>query len=80
MDQVVQMIGAILVLIGFAGVQLKKLDPHSLTYIVVNLVGSAALAVVAAITSNWGFLLMEGVWAIVSARSLIRWTQSRPRA
>ena len=31
-----------------------------------------ALAVLAAISKNWGFLLLEGVWAIVTAVSLLK--------
>ena len=37
-----------------------------------NLVGSAILAVLALIGSQWGFVLLEGVWAIVSAWGLLR--------
>jgi hypothetical protein len=44
----------------------------ALPYLVLNLVGSVILAVIAAITSNWGFLLMEGVWSIVTAWQLIK--------
>ena len=32
-----------------------------------NAVGSSALAVEALISSEWGFLLLEGVWALVSS-------------
>jgi hypothetical protein len=47
------------------------LDQHSLVYPVLNLVGSFVLAVIAWVDERWGFLLLEGVWSIVSAISLV---------
>ncbi len=38
---------------------------------------NVALAVLAAMHSDWGFLLLEGVWAIVSAYSLIELARGR---
>jgi len=75
MDQVVQVIGALLILAGFAAAQFGKLDVESKPYLWLNLVGSVILAVLAWHEKQWGFLLLEGVWAIVSAYSLVR----RPR-
>ena len=72
MDQVVQVAGALLILTAFAAAQFHYLDQDSLSYIVLNLVGSIILAVLAYIESQWGFVLLEGVWAIVSAWSLVR--------
>ncbi|MEX0790808.1 MAG: hypothetical protein WD178_08555, partial [Actinomycetota bacterium] len=40
---------------------------RSLPYLVPNFVGSAVLAVLAARHGDWGFLLLESVWASVSA-------------
>jgi hypothetical protein len=71
-DQVAQIVGALLVLAGFVGAQAGRLDPHSLWYLALNLVGAGVLSVVAAIDSDWGFLLLEGVWCLVSAWSLAR--------
>jgi uncharacterized membrane protein YccC len=71
-EQVIQVLGAVLILVAFTGAQLDRLDPHSLRYLLLNLVGSAVLAVLAALDSDWGFLLLEGVWALVSAWSLAR--------
>ena len=71
-DQVVQMVGALLILAAFVGGQMGRFDPHSLVYLWLNLVGSAILAVVAFLTENWGFTLLETVWAIVSAHGLWR--------
>jgi hypothetical protein len=72
MDQVVQVAGALLILAGFAAAQFGKLEVESKTYLWLNLVGSVILAVLALHEQQWGFLLLEGVWAIVSAYSLLR--------
>lgn len=70
MSQIVQVVGSLLVLAGFAMAQWGALDHKSRTYLVLNLVGSAVLAVDAVVEHQWGFLLLEGVWAVVSAVSL----------
>ena len=70
MDQVVEVAGAVLILAAFIAAQRGRLSPHSLPYLVLNLVGSAALAVLALLDDDWGFLLLEGVWAPVSACGL----------
>ena len=72
MDQAVQIVGALLILAAYAAAQFHYLDQDSRLYLVLNLVGSVILAILAAIESQLGFLLLEGVWAIVSAYSLIR--------
>lgn len=71
MGQIVQVIGSLLVLAGFAAAQRGLLDQKSRPYLVLNLVGSAILAVDAIFERQWGFLLLEGVWAVVSAIALI---------
>jgi hypothetical protein len=72
MDQVVQVAGALLILAAFAAAQFGKLDVESRLYLWLNLVGSIILAVLALYEEQWGFLLLETVWAIVSAYSLVR--------
>ncbi|HET8660043.1 MAG TPA: hypothetical protein VFM55_13720 [Micromonosporaceae bacterium] len=70
LPDLVEIVGALLILAGFAGAQLRRLDPHRLPYLVLNLVGAAVLSVLAAVDRDWGFLLLEGVWTAVSAASL----------
>ena len=77
MHQVVQVIGALLILSGFVLAQFRLLDPRSLWYLVVNLVGSAILTVDAWRQDQWGFFLLELVWAIVSAWGLLQLARGR---
>jgi hypothetical protein len=77
MEQIVQVAGAVLILIAFTAAQMGRMSPHSLVYLVLNLVGSAALAVLALIDSDWGFLLLEGVWALVTTWSLVQFARGR---
>ena len=78
MSQFVQIIGSLLVLAGFALAQRGILDQKSRSYLTLNLVGSAVLAVEAVLERQWGFLLLEGVWAVVSAISLFGVLRARP--
>jgi protein-S-isoprenylcysteine O-methyltransferase Ste14 len=69
---IVQVVGALLVLLPFVAQQLGKLAGDAYGYLWPNLIGSTVLAVLASIGGQWGFLLLEGAWATVSARSILR--------
>ena len=77
MDQLFQIAGAILILVAFAANQRGTMSPQSVVYLTLNLVGSLVLAVLAFLDSDLGFLLLEAVWAIVSAWSLIQLARGR---
>ena len=72
--------GSLLILAAFGAAQLNRLGTHSPVYLVLNLVGSAVLAVIALTQASWGFLLLEGTWAIVSMISLLAQLRPRPAA
>ncbi|MGH3322128.1 MAG: CBU_0592 family membrane protein [Nocardioidaceae bacterium] len=72
MDQIVQIIGALLVLAGFVLAQLDVLDQTSYLYLVPNLVGSGALTATAVLSQDWGFVFLEGVWALVSLAGVVQ--------
>jgi hypothetical protein len=72
MLDVLQIAGAVAVLIPFVAVQLGRLSPSAQVYLWFNLAGSGVLAALALIDRDWGFLLLEGVWAAVAAGALLR--------
>ncbi len=72
MEQIISMVGAILILAAYAGHQYGWLDRTQAVYHWLNLIGAVVLAVVAFRASQWGFVLLEGVWAAVSVPPLIR--------
>ena len=76
MSQLIQVAGALAILVAFALAQFHVLDQHSQSYLTLNLAGALVLAVAVYYERQWGFLLLEAVWAAVSAWALLG--RSRP--
>ena len=72
MDQVVQVLGSLLILAAFVAAQRGRLATGSPLYLSLNLVGASVLAVLAAHERQLGFLLLESCWALVAGYSLLR--------
>lgn len=74
------MAGAMLILGAFVAGQAHRLSTDSVPFLAMNTVGAGILTVVAAADRDAGFLLLEGVWTLVSARGLVRavWRPVRP--
>ena len=66
MVQVVSVVGALAILLAYAANQFGFTDTSNLQYQLANLVGSGILTVVAVIEVQFGFILLEGTWALVS--------------
>lgn len=64
--QTISLIGAFLILLPFTLSQLNRLAVRSVSYQLMNLLGSGLLEVVALVEKQYGFILLEGVWAAVS--------------
>jgi len=71
MDVVIQIAGSLCILAGFALAQWGLLSMKSVRYLALNFIGSTVLAIDALLSQQWGFLLLEGVWSIVSAWGLL---------
>ena len=80
MGPLVQVAGALLVLAAYSLLQLGVVTQHARLYTRFNLVGASVLAVDAFLGEQWGFLLLEGAWALIAAVSLVRPVAPRARA
>ena len=71
MLQIVSVLGALAILAAYAASQFGLLGPSNLTYSALNFAGSAVLTAIAVVEVQWGFILLEGVWALVSLWGMI---------
>ena len=72
LEMAFEIVGAILILAAFALNQFRGLDRHGAPYLMLNVAGSVILGVIAAHHRQWGFLLLQTVWAIVALWGVIR--------
>ena len=79
MIQLVSIAGAFLILVPFAASQMNRLAIRSVPYQLLNLIGATALTTVAVIGRQYGFILLEGVWALVSLYGLAMVFRGNPK-
>lgn len=70
MQEWIRIAGALLVVAAFVTIQFDRLAPDAPAYLAANALGSSVLAVTAVLGREWGFVLLEGVWALVSFHGL----------
>ncbi len=70
-NQLLQIFGAMLILAAYVLAQLRVLDLHSYIYLFLNVAGAAILGYLAFVGDQWGFLLLEGAWALVSIWGIV---------
>jgi hypothetical protein len=67
-----QFAGAIAILVPFAMYQRGRWWQHGRPYLWLNLGGAAVLTALAVLDEQWGFVLVQGAWAIAAGWGLIR--------
>lgn len=71
----IEFLGAAAILVPFALVQARATTAHSWLYLVLNLLGAAALTWTALAHAQYGFVILQAAWFVVTAVGMIR----RPR-
>jgi hypothetical protein len=71
LEQLVSLVGAALVLAAYAGLQSGRLDRESAAFCLMNFVGSGLLTWIAVVDRRAGFILLEGLWALLSLIPLV---------
>jgi hypothetical protein len=78
LDQIVSLVGALLVLAGFGLTTFEKVTPRSAVYLWLNFVGAGLLSYTAVVGQQYGFVLLEGTWALVAGFGLLRRLRKTP--
>lgn len=70
------LLGVVLILIAFAGVQLEKLEPREAPALLLNFIGAAMVLYSLAYAFNLAAVIMETIWCLLAlfglAKLLIR--------
>ena len=70
--QVASFVGALLILIAYAGHQIGWMRPASVTYNVLNAVGSGILGYIAFKPFQLGFVVLETSWVLISIWAMFK--------
>lgn len=70
--QLISFVGALLILVAYAGHQLGWINARRPSYNILNGVGSLILLWIALHPFQIGFIVLEGVWTLISIWALLR--------
>ena len=70
--QLVSLVGAAMILAAYVAYQRGRMGREDRVYNLLNFVGSGLLTWIAAVDRRWGFIILEGSWALLSLWPLLR--------
>ena len=65
-------LGAMLILVAYAGHQMGWMNPRKAAYNILNAIGSAILGYIAFHPFQIGFVVLEVTWTLISLYALLR--------
>jgi hypothetical protein len=77
-NDLLQIVGALLLVGAFAAAQIGWLRPHDLRYLLANLAGGLILLVIAAAAGQPGFMITNGFWSLISVWGLFQVLRRAP--
>ncbi len=77
-SELIQIIGALLNMGAFALLHFEVAPSSALRYLIPNWVGSVLLVGSAYVDHQWGFLLLEGAWVLVTGYAISQRVAGRP--
>ena len=72
LSQIASALGAILILAGYFGLQLRRFNETDLFYLHLNFFGAFLLLLAALKTGQFGFVVLEGTWVGVTVYGYVR--------
>jgi hypothetical protein len=75
--QTVSVIGAVMVLVAYAMIQIGQWKELDAGYLVLNVVGSLLLGIVAVVERQVGFVILEFAWTCLGVIGVVRAVQAR---
>ncbi len=72
MEIALQFVGSLGILVPFALLQFRRTTTHSWLYLLGNFAGAVILTWLALIECQWGFVILQGVWALTALSGLVR--------
>ncbi len=75
--QIASFVGALLILVAYAGHQMRWMDSRKASYNLLNAVGSLILAYIAFHPFQIGFVVLEVTWTLISIYALMRLREQR---
>ena len=79
-DQILSLVGAFLILVAYALESLKPGYLRPIVFQTLNALGSLGLFVTALIHSQYGFIVLEGSWFVISLVALFRLALGKSKA
>lgn len=81
LTQAFSLVGAVVILAAYGAQSFKLLAAGGRLYLWANFVGGVLLCIAAVKLKQFGFIILEGVWALISLIGLIRvWQNSGANA